>query len=73
MPDYDGHFMAPGMEEEPLPVKPFIKEIEQRHVQEFEDKFSVSLETDGGRESYKAMKPANSSMPDAGRPGHVHA
>ena len=53
VPDYDGHFMAPGMEEEPLPVKPFIKEIEQRHVQEFEDKFSVSLETDGGRESYK--------------------
>lgn len=43
VPDYDGHFMAPGMEEEPLPVKPFIKEIEQRHVQEFEDKFSVSL------------------------------
>lgn len=53
VPDYDGHFMAPGMEEEPLPVKPFIKEIEQHHVQEFEDKFAVSLETDAGKESYK--------------------
>lgn len=53
VPDYDGHFMAPGMEEEPLPVKPFIKEIEQHHVQEFEDKFTVSLETDAGKESYK--------------------
>lgn len=53
VPDYNGHFMAPGMEEEPLQVKPFLKDIEQHYVQDFEDKFVVSLETDYGKESYK--------------------
>lgn len=51
--DYNGNFMAPGLEEEPLMVKPFLKEIEQRNVQEFEQKFTVSLETDEGKEAYK--------------------
>lgn len=51
--DYNGNFMAPGLEEEPLMVKPFLKEIEQRNVQEFEQKFAVSLETDEGKETYK--------------------
>ena len=59
VPDYDGHFMAPGMEEEPLPVKPFIKEIEQHHVQEFEDPWKQTQE----RNPTRAMKPASSSMP----------
>lgn len=51
--DYNGNFMAPGLEEEPLMVKPFLKEIEQRNVQEFEQKFAVSLENDEGKEAYK--------------------
>ena len=59
VPDYDGHFMAPGMEEEPLPVKPFIKEIEQHHVQEFEYPWKQTQE----RNPTRAMKPASSSMP----------
>lgn len=51
--DYDGNFMAPGLEEEPLAVKPFLREIDSRNVKNFEEKFTVTLETDGGKESYK--------------------
>ena len=51
--DYKGNFIAPGLEDESLPVKPFLKEIEQRSVKDFEQKFVVELETDKEKEIYK--------------------
>lgn len=51
--DYKGNFIAPGLEENPLAAKPFLKEIDQKHTKDFEQKFIVTLETDEGKESYK--------------------
>ena len=51
--DYKGNFIAPGLEETPLAAKPFLKEIDQKHTKDFEQKFTVTLETDEGKESYK--------------------
>lgn len=51
--DYQGNFIALGLESEPLPVKPFLKEIEQQNMKDFEQKFVVELETDKEKELYK--------------------